>query len=221
MIGLLIVLAGLLLIGVTKVGVRVIWDGDLQLHLVAGPLRIALLNPHKKVKPSKEKPKVPVKKKNAPSAETGSKKQGPVEQPSKQTSKESKKKKEINPWIGALLAHWMELLELVGRVLRMPQADELQLRVTFGGADPADTALNYGRACAAAGALLPVLQNSVRVNSPNVEIVYDEHTSEMQIYVCAVITVRIYQIFALVFAAIGLLFKIYQAKKRNEKAVQQ
>jgi len=217
MIGLLIIFLLLVLIGLTKVGARVIYDGELQLHLVAGPFRISLLKKGKEKKEKKEKQEATGKKrsKKTQDAATMSQSVDPAE------GKTKKKKKQKNPWVSALLAHWMDLLSLVGRVLRMPVVDEFLLRVSFCGKDPADTALNYGRACAAAGALLPVIENSARIHDPNVEIVYQEESDEMQIFVRAALTVQIYQIFALVFAALGLLFQIYQEKKQLEKAVQQ
>ena len=211
MIGLLITLLVLLLIGIAKVGVRVIFDEDLKLFVLAGPVRICLLGKDKSDKGTK-------KEKEAQKEKTPKKAKKETKDPKEANSD---KKKAKNPWVGALLAYWMELLELVGRVFAMPVVDELDLRITFGGADPADSALNYGRACAAAGSLLPILENSIRISSPNVELVYDTDAKDLKYYVRAALTVRIYQIIAWVFAAIGLLWKIYQEKKRNEKAVQE
>lgn len=217
MTGLLITVAVLFVIGITKIGVRVIYQDTLTLYLIAGPVRISLLGDKDK-NPKKEKKKK--EKAEKPSKTEIKKQRSDAEEKTAADSKTGKKKKKKNPWVNALLSCWRELLELVGRVLRMPVVDELDLRVTFGGKDPADSALNYGRACAAVGALLPILHNSTRIQSQNVDVVYDEQSDELKFYIRAALVVRIYQIFVLICAAIGLLFQIYREKKQIDKAVQ-
>lgn len=195
---LLIVLLILILLGLLKVGVHIVYDGVLRVQLLIWKLRISL----PKEKKSKKKPEKPAE----------------VEQ------KTPKQKKQKNPavkaWIQAALAHWQDMLALMGKALHMPRLNPLILHVTAGGPDPAARALNYGRAWAVLGSILPLLENSFRIGRRDVGVQCSEDQDAFSFYVQTDLTVRIYEILLLGILGLKLLLQIYQEYKSIEKAVQ-
>lgn len=59
-------------------------------------------------------------------------------------------------------------LELLGRLRRKLLVKHLTLHAFFGGRDAAQTAIGYGRAWAAIGAVMPVLENTFRIDERDV-----------------------------------------------------
>lgn len=195
---LLIVLLILILLGLLKVGVQIVYDGELRVQLLIWKLRISL----PKEKKSKKKPEKPAE----------------VEQ------KAPKQKKQKNPavkaWLQAALAHWQDILTLMGKALHMPRLDPLILHVTAGGPDPAACALNYGRAWAVLGSVLPLLENSFRMGRRDVGVQCGEDRDAFSFYVQTALSVRIYEILLLGILGLKVLLQIYQEYKSIEKAVQ-
>lgn len=185
----LIILGALLLIGVTKVGISVTWGKVFSLRLRIGPVAISLW---KEKKQAKEK------------------------QP-KETKKRTKTKK--NPWIKLLLQHWREVLSLISRILRTPRVDRFSLQLTFGGKDQPDAALNYGKACAAAGVLLPFLKSLFQINEKNVQICYDAEASELSCSGAGTVTVRIYRLPVLAAAILRFAYSLYKELPNSQKVV--
>lgn len=196
------ILLALLLLSLVKVGVRVVWNcGELAIRFVAGPFRIAL--PKKK---AKKQPKKPAAKKAV-------KINVEAEKPKKNSSAG-------RLWLQAALAHWQELLALIGRTVRTPVLDRLILHLTVGGTDAAACALNYGRVCAAVGGILPVLENTFRIRRRDIQVQWDYAQQGLDCFVQAELTVRIYEMLALAAASLKLLLRLYQEIKMKQKAVQ-
>ncbi|MBE6932371.1 MAG: DUF2953 domain-containing protein [Ruminococcaceae bacterium] len=156
---LLIILGMLLLLGFLPVGAYVRYDrlGPLC-ELILGPVRLRLLPKKKKDKKPKEKAKKPKEKKERP------------KQP-----------------IGGLIRDFYPFVklgfELLGCFFRKLRVNVLTLHVGFGGAgDPAAAAINYGRAWAAIGALMPQLRRFLRIKKENVSASCDFTSGEMTIF---------------------------------------
>lgn len=157
----LIVLGVLLLLGFLPVGAYVRYDhGGPLCRLIIGPVRVQLLpkKPGKKDKKTKEKKKKPKEKKERP------------KQP-----------------IGGLIRDFYPFVklgfELLGCFFRKLRVNVLTLHVGFGGAgDPAAAAINYGRAWAAIGALMPQLRRFLRIKKENVSASCDFTSGEMTVY---------------------------------------
>lgn len=192
MIAVGIIILAIILVSITKVGIIIQWDRILSLQLTVGPFRFKLTS-EKKAK-NREK--------------------------SSKTAKTPKTKKTSNPWTGILLAHWQELLELVGRVLCMPVLDPFILRVTFGGDDPADTAIRYGQAWAMVGAVMPVLEHSFQIGKRDIDVCCKPDEENISVYAKAGLSVRIGQCVSLAVYAFGLFLRLYRQTRQNEKAVQ-
>lgn len=173
----------------TKVGIWISYEEKaLQLRLLLGPLRLSFPKGKKQTDEA-----------SAPASPPPAKKKGkPLE----------------NPWVKAAVDHRRELLELVGRVLKSPTLDRLRLELQVGGADAEQCALRYGRICAALGGALPVVENTFGIRKRTIAVQCRYDLPATCISAEAAITLRIYEIFALAFALLGLGIKLYlQARK--------
>ena len=205
-----IVLAALVLLAMVKVGVRVTYDEKkLRVELLIFRFKMVLLGDDKTEKPEKPK-KEKTKKDKRPSVRSESKQQKP------------KEKKNIlqNPWVQAVLEYWRELLALVGRVLTTPTLDVLRLQLWVGGGDSEKCAMTYGRVCAILGGVLPVVENTFGIRKRQIAVwcCYDRDAIDFSAE--AAITVKIYEVFALVFALLGLGIKLLIQARNYKKAVQ-
>lgn len=154
--GWLIVLGIAALLAALPLGVRVRYDCDgAVVKVLAGPVRILIYPRPKKEKPKKEGKK-PTEKK--PKQKTG-----------KSAAEASEKK------AGGSLTDFLPLvklaLELLNDFRRKLRVDYLELKLVLAGDDPCDLAVNYGRAWAALGNLLPRLERVlvIRKRDLNVE----------------------------------------------------
>lgn len=154
--GWLIVLGIAALLAVLPLGVRVRYDCDgAVVKVLAGPVRILIYPRPKKEKPKKEGKKLAEKK--------------PKQQTGKSAAEASEKK------AGGSLTDFLPLvklaLELLNDFRRKLRVDYLELKLVLAGDDPCDLAVNYGRAWAALGNLLPRLERVlvIRKRDLNVE----------------------------------------------------
>lgn len=205
-----IVLAALVLLAMVKVSVRVTYDEKkLRVELLIFRFKMVLLGDDKPEKPEKPK-KEKTKKEKRPSVRSESKQQKP------------KEKKNIlqNPWVQAVLEYWRELLALVGRVLTTPTLDVLRLQLWVGGGDSEKCAMTYGRVCAILGGVLPVVENTFGIRKRQIAVWCCYDRDAIDVSAEAAITVKIYEVFALVFALLGLGIKLLIQARNYKKAVQ-
>lgn len=195
MIAVAVILAFLVVIAYVKVGITVLWNNALTLRLMIGPFRFTL-------SPGKRQSSGPKDKSNTPGR------------------KSSRKREKKSPWLQVLLSNWEELLCFAGRVLRTPVLNPLVLKVTFGGEDPAESALNYGRAWAAIGAIMPLAENSFRIGRREIDVEYDRTASGISVYAKVSLSLRFGQCVRLVVSALILVLRFYRQMKQSEKAVQ-
>ena len=218
--GLLITLAVLLVLALIKVGVRVIYrNKQLQVDVLISRFKLVVVGDKKKTKKKKSKPVKP-KKAEKTGGKISSKKDTAAAATDQKASEENKKPKQkgkLKPWIDALLTYWREILELIGRVLRSPTLDDLQLEIRVGGSDAEACAMTYGRICAIVGGVLPVVENTFGIRKRRIEVypVFDGEKLDFSADVS--ITLRIYEIFALVFALLGLGLKLFLEARKNKK----
>ncbi len=154
-------------------GVRALYQsGDAGVWLLIGPLRLKLLPKKKKKKAEKEKDTVAIKVKTP--------------KPAKEKEKEKK---------GGSLRDFLPLLEVakdaLGSFRRKLRIRRLELKLVMAGNDPCDLAVNYGRAWAAVGNILPRLEAIFVIKKRNVEVECDFTASETTIYVLADITMTL------------------------------
>ena len=210
MTALAIVFAVLVLIALLPVGGAVEYGEDgLSAHLIIGPARI-LLYPRAK-KPKKEKRGKPPK----------------AKKPKK--VKEKPEEADVRVKKGGKLPMLWQLLQLglgfLGDMRRKLLVRELTVYFTYGGAEPAETAVRYGKTCAAAHAVMPLFHRLFRVRKQDVRIIYDAAATEITVCVRAAITIRIGQMIALAVRygvrALKILLAQRKNKNQDDKAVSQ
>lgn len=193
---LFVVLGALVLLGLVPVGVYAVYDADLTVSLTVLGIRIRLY-------PAKKK----AKKKSKPAAE--------------QT--EAPKKKEKKPFSlpsrSSLEQYLHLLLELLGKLRRKILIRRLTLHAIFGGSDAADAALNYGKAWAAIGTAMPLLDACFRIKKQDVGAFQSEDEKKLRLYAKAAATLTVGQVLALALQVFTQFIKI-QKTKEPEKAVQ-
>lgn len=199
--GWLIALGILILLGSVPLGVFVRYDsGGPLVRIVAGVLHFTVIPLPKKKK------KVPKEKKEPSPAEEKKTPPKPAEEPEKK---------------GGSLLDFYPLIQVGERFLnqfrRKLRVDDLVLKLTLGGDDPCDLALNYGRAWAALGNLVPVLERFFHIRRRNFEIQCDFTSEETLIEAQAKLTMPLRQLVELgiVYGYLFIKELLFLKKKRK------
>ena len=194
--GWLIVLGVLILLALLPLGADASYDEQgLEVRLVLGPLRI-LLYPPKKKKPAKEKT-------------------------AKKEKKNDKEKKPEKTKKGGSYPDFLRLLKFVRDLLldfrKKAKMDILEMQLTLAGGDPCDLAVNYGRAWAALGNLMPQLERLFVIRKRNLNVACDFTDDQTRIYVRTRITMTVWHVLCLVSRyGIRVLKEIYLMKKKSK-----
>lgn len=165
--GWVIFFAVVLLLAILPLGVFVSYDEDgVVVKIVAGPVKITLFPRPKKEKKSEKKSK---KKTSA----------SPAEQLPKppQPPKQIPEKKKGGSWTD-FLPLVQVALDFLGSFRRKLRINQLELKLTMAGDDPCDLAVNYGRAWAAVGNLMPQLERLLVIKKRNIEVACDFTASQ-------------------------------------------
>ncbi len=193
-----IILGVVVLFCLIPLGVRAVYNSEgIKLWLLIGPLRMLLF----------PKPKKPKEKKEAPKKEkaTGTKKK-----PKKKESKE-----------GGSLRDFLPLLDVAKRLLasffRKLRIRKLELKLILAGSDPCDLAVNYGKTWAAAGNLIPILEELFVIRKRDVDVQCDFTAEETKVYAAADITILTGRLLGLAavygFQALREFLKIQEKRK--------
>lgn len=200
--GWLITLAILFLLGILPLGVSAIYDEDgVLVRVIAGPLKIQVFPmPRKKDKPQKEK-------------KTGNAEKKPKEEPKKQSAKaESKagasgKSEQPVKKSGGPVTDFLPLVKVLLRFLdgfrRKLRVNILELKLIMAADDPCDLAVNYGRAWAAVGNLMPQLERIFVIQKRDIEVECDFTADKTSVLARLDLTITLGRILGLVFALIG------------------
>lgn len=169
--GWLIALAVLVLLAALPLGVSVKYDsGGPLVRLLAGPGKLTLYpRPKKKPKPEKKAPEKPAKPEKPKQEEPK-----PPQPPKEEASKPKEK--------GGRALDFLPLvktaLDLLGDFRRKLWVKNLELKLILAGNDPCDLAVNYGRANAAMGNLLPQLERLFVIKKRDIQVECDFTASE-------------------------------------------
>lgn len=215
--GWLIALGIVLLLAVLPLGIRLRYNSEgMVLKIIAGPVKITLLpRPPKKKKEKKKKEK---KSAVAPAAEEENLPKPP--QPPK-----APREKKPNGEKGGSLLDFLPLvktaLDFLGDFRRKLRLDNLYLRLILAGDDPCNLAVNYGRAWAAVGNLLPQLEKWFVIKKRDIEVECDFETSETLVIAHLDLTITLGSLLAAVvkFAVRALIEYLKLRKKRKGGAV--
>ncbi len=105
--------------------------------------------------------------------------------PKKQKTKSAKDKKKsgfLPPFTPETIFNYLKMvIDTLGNLLRQIRIPELKLHLTVGNPDAAKTATTYGTVCAAAGTILPKLEEVCRVREMDVFIQPDFEEGKQKI----------------------------------------
>ena len=214
--GWLIALGIVVLLAILPLGASVKYDADGPLvKLIAGPVKITLFSRPKKPKMEKkpkESKKAPEKKENpAPAAPKELTKEQPTTVPPK-----TEKKKSGGP-VTDFLPLLKVALDLLNDFRRKLRVDRLEVKLVMAGGDPCDLAMNYGKAWAAIGNLMPRLEKVLVIKKRDIDVECDFVASTTTIYARLDLTITLGRILAIAvvygFRAVVELIKINNKRK--------
>ncbi len=198
MTGWLIALGILVLIAILPIGASLIYDEDgLLLSLLLGWLKIRLY-PKKQTKEKKPKEK---KKTARPTREKKA--------PPKPKEKSGGKLTDFLP----LVEVGLQFLDSLRRKLRL---NRLELKLTMAGGDPCNLAVNYGRAWAAAGNLIPLLERIFVIRKRDIQVQCDFTVSETLVAARLDITITVGRILGIaVKYGVKALLELMKIKRKG------
>ena len=194
--GWLITLGIVVLLAILPLGASVKYDAEGPLvKLIAGPVKITLFprpkKPKKEKKP-KEPEKAPEKKERpAPASPKEPAKEQPAETPEK-----PEKKKSGGP-VTDFLPLLKVALDLLNDFRRKLRVNRLEVKLVMAGGDPCDLAMNYGKAWAAIGNLMPRLERVLVIKKRDIDVECDFTASQTTIYARLDLTITLGRILAI------------------------
>lgn len=213
--GWLIALGILTALAILPLGVSAQYDsGGALVRLILGPVKL-ILYPRPHSPPKKEKKPKEKKQEEKTSEKKTQEASAPV------------KKKEVSgdPQGG----DWKDFLPLfrvamdfLGNFRRKLRVRDLEMKLILAGDDPCDLAVNYGRAWAALGNLMPKLERFLVIRKRNLEVECDFTSEKTLVFVRLELTITLGRLLglAVVYGIRGLREYLKISKKRKGGAVQ-
>lgn len=208
-------------LAVLPLGVSVKYNADGPLvRVILGPIKITVFPLPKKEKKEKKKKET----KTDPAKEQKAKEEAALPKPP-QPPKPEKKEKPKEKEKGGSWTDFLPLvkvgLDLLNDFRRKLRVNVLELKLIMAGCDPCDLAVNYGRAWAAVGNLMPQLERFLVIKKREIEVECDFTASETLVIARLDLTITLGRILAMVavagFRAVNEFLKI--KKKRKGGAV--
>ncbi len=200
--GWIIALGIFLLLAAVPLGASVRYDADgIRVRVIAGFLRFTVI-------PLPQKKKKPPKKAKAASAQSQPK--------PKKSSAQADEKKKGGSWrdFMPLVRTGLDFLNQFRRKLRV---NNLQLKLILAGDDPCDLAVNYGRAWAALGNLLPLLEKTFVIKKRDCEVECDFTADETLVTAQMDVTIRLGQMLSMaVHYGIRIIKDLLVLKKKRK-----
>ena len=192
-----IVVLALVLLSLIRVGVWVEYaQKTFTLRLLAGPVKITLF-------PRKEKqPKKPRR----------------VKKKKKKQEKQPKTAGEIFDLVKQLLP---VAADAAGQLRQKIRIDQFDLDLTVASADPAKTAVNYGKLNGAIGMFWPLVEQNFKVKEWRIRTNVDFTTEHPTVYLRAAATLTIGQILALGVRVASKVLPILSKQKSGSKSRQE
>lgn len=182
----------ILLLAFLPIGINAVYGADgAAVRLIAGPVRFLIFPKPKKTKKAQNKKAAG----NSPKS-TGKKQGGSV--------------KDFFP-----LVH--RILNFLGDLRTKLRINHLELKLILAGDDPCDLAVNYGRAWAALGSLMPQLERAFVIGKRDMEVECDFQASKPSVYARVDLTITVARIFSLGARHGFHIIKEYLAIMNNRK----
>ena len=197
--GWLIALGILVLLAVLPLGISIRYDEEgAVVRLIVGPVKITLYpRPKKDKKPKKEK-KTQTEEKDAVEQATASETKQPAKKAKEDTTQKEEPKKQSGGTITDFLPLVRILLDMLGAFRRRLRLNLLELKLIMAADDPCDLAVNYGRAWAAVGSLLPQLEKVFVIKKRNIEVECDFQATQTRVIARLDLTITLGRILATV-----------------------
>ena len=199
--GWLIMLGILTLLAVLPLGVSLKYNADgAFVRLILGPIRLTLFP----TKPKDKKEKL--KKEKKAKGEVKAKKKASAEpMPEKPRIPPKEEPEKGGSWTDFLPLVQI-VLDFLGDFRRKLRVNRMDLKLVMAAEDPCDLALNYGRAWAAVGNLMPQLEKIFGSQKRDVEVECDFTASETKVIARLEITLTLGRLLSLVavYAVRGL-----------------
>lgn len=196
-----IALGILFLLAILPLGVSVKYDEDGALvKVIAGPIRITVFpRPKKKKKEEKKTETTETPKEEKPKKEKAPKEKTPAKQKGKAAATAEAPKKKKGGKITDFLPLVKVALNFLGDFRRKLRVNVLELKLIMAGGDPCDLAVNYGRAWAAVGNLLPRLERIFVIKKRDIQVDCDFTESETRVIARLDLTITLGRLLAAVF----------------------
>ena len=207
-----ITLGVIVLLAVLPLGVSVKYNSDgPMVRIVLGPVRLTVFPVAKKGKKQK-KPPEKAQTQPAEPAEPMPQNPAPPPKPKQKKTKEEK---------GGSFLDFLPLVKLafgfLGDFRRKLRLNVLELKLIMAGGDPANLAINYGRAWAAVGNLLPQLERWFVIKKRDIEVECDFTASETLVIARLDLTITLGRLLSLVFVyAFRALKEFLKIKKKRK-----
>ena len=205
-----ITLAILVLLAILPLGVSVKYDSDGPLvRVILGPVRFTVFplpKKEKKDKKQKENKKAPAQNTDAP--------QNPA--PPKKPKEKKPADQKGGSWTDflPLVKEAFRFLDVFRRKLRL---NVLELKLIMAADDPCDLAVNYGRAWAAVGNLLPQLERIFVIKKRDIEVECDFTASQTLVIARLDISITLGRLLsAVVVFAVRALIEFLKIKKKRK-----
>lgn len=213
--GWLIALGILTALAILPLGVSAQYDsGGALVRLILGPVKL-ILYPRPHSPPKKEK-----KPKEKKQEEKTSEKE------TQEASAQVKKKEASGDPQGGDWKDFLPLfrvaMDFLGNFRRKLRVRDLEMKLILAGDDPCDLAVNYGRAWAALGNLMPKLERFLVIRKRNLEVECDFTSEKTLVFVRLELTITLGRLLwlAVVYGIRGLREYLKISKKRKGGAVQ-
>ena len=209
--GWIITLGIFTLLAVLPLGVAIVYNSEGFLaRVVVGPVKITVFPRPKKAK--KQKKQITPSGSEKTADPTPSAKAKAASAP-----KQSQPKKEKGGSWTDFLPLVKLAVELLGDFRRKLRLDDLQLKLILAADDPCDLAVNYGRAWAAVGNLMPQLERLFVIKKRNVEVACDFTASETLVLARLKLTITLGRLLLLVLVyGIRALVEFLKIKKKRK-----
>ncbi|MBR3560398.1 MAG: DUF2953 domain-containing protein [Oscillospiraceae bacterium] len=196
-----VILLVFLLLGFLRLGAIVSFGEELRVRLRLGVLKVSLRGKPKKEKPPKEK------KEEAPKAD----------KPAEPKKKRSLPRPTLDEILDLLETALAALGATVRRACRRTRIDPLDVTLTIGAYDPADTAVLFGAVNAAVFALMPKVERTFDVPDPGVHLRMDYDREFPAAEGSLGISLRLCDLFAILFTLAIPLVKWFLRFKKAHK----
>ena len=208
-----ITLGVLFLLAILPLGVSIHYNADGAIvKIILGPIKLTVV-PAKK-KPPKEKKEKKSKKQKKPKKQAEKPKQMGADAPPAEPKPE---KKEQGGSILDFLPLVKTLFDFLGDFRRKLRIDHLQLKLIMAGGDPYNLAMNYGKAWAAVGNLMPKLEQWFVIRERDIEVECDFVESSTKVIAHMDLTITLGRLLAAVFKFLfKALIKFLQIMKKRK-----